>query len=167
MPSRATATDASQPGMDGYVSKPLRSQQLYEVLEGLVTATDEVPPTTTRTQHPDIAFDLDAALELVDGDAGLLKELAGLFLGECPRRMAEIRQAIDRRDASKLHRAAHALKGSVSHFAARAAVEAAQRLESDGHEQNWARAEKDWTALEGAISRLEPAFIELTRAGVS
>ena len=42
------------------------------------------------------AFDMAAALARFDGDRELLRELAGLFLGECPQRMAEIRQAIDR-----------------------------------------------------------------------
>ena len=108
-----------------------------------------------------------AALERVDGDAELLKELAGLFLGECPQWMAEIRQAIDQRDASKLHQAAHTLKGSVGNFGARAAFEAAQRLETDGREQDWGRAEEDWVTLEEAIGRLEPAFVELGQPGVS
>ena len=38
----------------------------------------------------------------MDGDVELMKELAGLFLDECPQRMAEIRQALTRRDASSL-----------------------------------------------------------------
>ena len=102
-----------------------------------------------------------AALARVDGDMELLKELAGLFKIECTQWMAEIRQAIDQRDATKLHQAAHTLRGSVGNFGARAAVEAAQRLETDGREQNWGQVESDWAALEEAISRLEPAFVEL------
>jgi two-component system, sensor histidine kinase and response regulator len=107
-----------------------------------------------------------AAMERVDGDAELLKELVGLFISECPQWMAEIRQAINQRDASKLHQAAHTLKGSVANFGARAAFMAAQRLETDGREQDWGQAEKDWAALEVAISRLEPAFVELGHAGM-
>jgi two-component system sensor histidine kinase/response regulator len=107
-----------------------------------------------------------AALNSVDGDAELLKELAAIFLCECPRWMAEIRQAIDQRDASKLHQTAHTLKGSVGNFGARAALLAAQRLETDGREKEWGQAEKDWAALEEAISRLEPVFVELGHAGV-
>jgi HPt (histidine-containing phosphotransfer) domain-containing protein len=80
--------------------------------------------------------------------------------------MADIRQAIDQRDASKLHQAAHTLRGSVGNFGARAATLAAQRLETDGRERDWSQAEKDWTALEEAISRLEPAFAELGHAEV-
>ena len=154
-------------GMDAYVSKPLRPQELFEVLAGLVTAHDDASPGSASPEAQHAAFDMAAALERVDGDAELLKELAGLFLGECPRWMAEIRQAIDQRDASKLHQAAHALKGSVGNFGARAAVAAAQRLETDGREHNWSRAQEDWAALRESIDRLEPAFAELVQAGVS
>jgi PAS domain S-box-containing protein len=153
-------------GMDAYVSKPLRPQELFEVLEGLVTAADATPPAPARLEVQHAAFDMAAALDRVDGDTELLKELAGLFLGECPQWMAEIRQAIDQRDATKLHQAAHTLKGSVGNFGARAAFEAAQRLETDGHDQDWSRAEEDWVMLAEAIGRIEPAFVELGQPGV-
>jgi two-component system, sensor histidine kinase and response regulator len=106
-----------------------------------------------------------AALERVDGDRELMRELAGLFLGECPRRMSEIRQAIDRQDGTGLWRAAHDLKGSVGNFGARRAYEAAARLELDGRDQHWDRVEQDWSDLEAAIGQIEPAFAELVRAG--
>ncbi len=84
-------------GMDGYVTKPLRPQELFRVLEGLAPATDEAEATPPpRPTALDDAFDLAAALDRMDGDVELLKELAGLFLDDCPGRMAEIRQAIDR-----------------------------------------------------------------------
>jgi PAS domain S-box-containing protein len=153
-------------GMDAYVSKPLRPQELFEVLEALATAADLAGPAPNGPEPEPAAFDMAVALERVDGDAELLKELAGLFKSECPQRMADIRQAIDQRDASKLYQAAHTLRGSVGNFGARAATLAAQRLETDGRERDWSQAEKDWTALEEAISRLEPAFAELGHAEV-
>ena len=153
-------------GMDAYVSKPLRPHELFDVLEGLAPAADGARPAADGPETRHLAFDMAAALERVDGDVELLKELAGLFKTECPQWMAEIRQAIDQRDASKLHQAAHTLRGSVGNFGARAAVEAARRLETDGREQNWGEVESDWAALEEAISRLEPAFVELGHVGV-
>jgi two-component system, sensor histidine kinase and response regulator len=153
-------------GMDAYVSKPLRPQALFEVLERLVYAADLASPAPEVRAQEHVDFDISEALERVDGDTELLKELATLFLCECPRWMAEIRQAIDQRDASKLHQAAHTLKGSVGNFGARAAFLAASQLETDGREKEWIQAEKDWAALAEAISRLEPAFVELGHAGV-
>ncbi len=157
-------------GMDAYVSKPLRPQDLFDVLESLTPKAAEAVETAAEaavpTPHPS-AFDMAAALERVDGDIELMKELAGLFLDECPQRMAEIRQAITQSDAAKLANAAHTLKGSVGNFGAREAFEASRRLELIGHEQDWGRAEEAWTELEEAIGRLNPTLAGLGQAEVS
>jgi CheY-like chemotaxis protein len=149
-------------GMDAYVSKPLRPQVLFDVLEAQVPVTAAAGTAAAAAA----AFDRDAALERVDGDVELLKELAGLFLDECPQWMAEIREAITGREASKLQEAAHALKGSVGNFGAREAFEAARRLEGIGRDPDWAHAEEAWAALEAAIGRLGAALIGLSRAEV-
>jgi CheY-like chemotaxis protein/HPt (histidine-containing phosphotransfer) domain-containing protein len=151
-------------GMDAYISKPLRAEELFEVVERLVPDSAEGGAPPGGEASPSAGFDLATALGRVDGDFELLKELAGLFLGECPRRMAEIRRTIDERDGPGLQQAAHYLKGSVGNFGARRAFEAAGRLEHAGRAGEWERAEQDWTELEEAIGRLEPAFAELVRA---
>ena len=151
-------------GMDAYVSKPLRPQELFDVLGGLLPAAAEAKPAPAEPEIAPVTFDMTAALERVDGDRELMKELAGLFLGECPQRMADIRRAIDARDGPALQRAAHYLKGSVGNFAAGRASAAAEQLERAGREREWGRAEQDWAALEEAIGELEPAFAELVRA---
>jgi CheY-like chemotaxis protein/HPt (histidine-containing phosphotransfer) domain-containing protein len=154
-------------GMDSYVSKPLRPRELFEVLDGLVPAAADAASAPAGSEAQPAAFDMAVALERVDGDLELMKELAELFLSECPQRMVEIRQSITKRDASRLQQGAHTLKGSVGNFGAREVFEAAQRLEIDGREQQWDQAEQDWAALEEAIGRLKPAFVGLGRAGLS
>ncbi len=153
-------------GMDGYVTKPLRPQELFEALEGLTVASVAGLAAARSTSEP-AAFDRDAALDRTDGDVDLMKELVGLFLDECPQRMAEIREALTRRDATKLRQAAHTLKGSVGNFAAREALEGARRLETIAQEQDWEHAEEAWAALEAAIDRLKPAMAEACQATAS
>ena len=153
-------------GMDGYVTKPLRPQELFEALEGLPVASVAGAAAAGSTAEPAV-FDRDAALERMDGDVDLMKELVGLFLDECPQRMAEIREALTRRDATKLRQAAHTLKGSVGNFAAREALEGARRLETIAQEQDWEHAEEAWAALEAAIDRLKPAMAEVCQATAS
>lgn len=166
-------------GMDAYLSKPLRMEDLFEVLEGLTPiAPDFGAPTLgigakagTETEaeakaQPE-AFDMATALERVDGDAALLRELAGIFLDEAPQRMAEIRQAITVRDAETLQRTAHNLKGSVGNFGATAAFDAIRRLERIGLEENWGQAEETWSVLEQTIGRVNTAFAEFCQEKVS
>ena len=155
-------------GMDAYVSKPLRPRELFEVLERLAPATAANPAADgSAAPPPPPAFDVAAALDRVDGDVELMKELAGLFLDECPQRMADIHAAILRRDPSDLKKSAHVLRGSVANFGAQAATEAARRLETAGRDQDWGDVEPAWAALEEAIAGLTPALAELGRAGVS
>ncbi len=103
-------------GMDAYVSKPLRPQDFFDVLASVVPASGDAGSFPAEPESGPDAFDIAAALERVDGDRELMKELAGLFLGECPRCMGEIRQAIAQRDGPGLQRAAHYLKGSVGNL---------------------------------------------------
>ncbi|MDR3620676.1 MAG: PAS domain S-box protein [Paludisphaera borealis] len=154
-------------GMDAYVSKPIQSHELFEVLEGLSPVPPNAGgPAAEPTAQP-VAFDMSAALERLDGDAELMSELAGLFLEECPKRMAEIREAIIRRDAVRLQHAAHTLKGSVGNFGAGEAFEATVRLELIGSEQNWDHAERAWAALDEAVGRLNSALAGLGQTETS
>jgi signal transduction histidine kinase/CheY-like chemotaxis protein len=146
-------------GMDAYLSKPLRRQQLFEALAQL---TSPEPAPEVETSVDSATFDRDIALEKADGDEDLLKELAQIFLGECPKLMAQIRENIDQRNGAKLRIAAHALKGSASHFGAQPTCSAAQRLEDIGEKQNWQRAEESWTALVQALDRLTPDLDQLS-----
>ncbi len=145
-------------GMDGYVAKPLRAEELFGVVEGL--AADGAG--TKAPASAEAAFDEATAIRRVGGDRELLAELAGLFLGQCPLWMAEIRAALTGGDARALQRAAHSLRGSVGNFGAAAAVEAAGRLETMGQRGDLAGAEEAWAALEEAVARLRPALAGLT-----
>jgi HPt (histidine-containing phosphotransfer) domain-containing protein len=51
------------------------------------------------------------ALSYVDGDLGLLQEMAETFLADYPPRLAELQVAIATGDSQALMRAAHSLKG--------------------------------------------------------
>jgi len=153
-------------GMDAYVAKPLHPHELFDVLEKVVSPAASAGLEPAPAVHS-AALDMAEVLKRMDGDMDLLKSLAGLFLSEWPQRVAEIRQAIDQRDAPKLTQAAHTIRGSVGNFGARAAVEAAQRLEIDARDHDWVQAEEHWAALQQAVGGLEPILIQLTPPGAS
>lgn len=98
------------------------------------------------------ALDRKLALSRVGGDKELLREIAVLFMEECPGAFAEIQKAVTRGDAAKLENAAHALKGSVANFGAQDAVEAAFRLEQMGRANQMSEAEEMLRKLESALS---------------
>ena len=115
-------------------------------------------------QQPQSAtlFDRSAALDRIGGDEELLREIAGLFLSEYPQLIQEIRVAIESVNAQALERNAHSLKGAVANFEARAAVNAAFRLESIGRSGNLDQAAVAFTDLELAFAELQPVLLNLS-----
>jgi HPt (histidine-containing phosphotransfer) domain-containing protein len=157
-------------GMDRYISKPVRAQELFESVEGITAAArakEEVSHTGTwppgQGTRAGPVFDRRAALARVGDDAELLSELAEVFLEEYPQIMAEIRAAVAQGDAARLRSAAHGLKGSVDNFAAAGAFEAALRLEMLGRSGILADVQEAWQTLEAEIDRLRPALADLAR----
>lgn len=98
--------------------------------------------------------DLSAALQRLGGDEDLLREIAGLFLGQHEDLLGRVRDAIAAGDGPALERAAHLLKGAVANFGAGRAVEAASRLEKAGREGAWQGVEPALAELRAALGRL-------------
>lgn len=152
-------------GMDAYISKPIQSQELFAILDGVTPMPR--PASLTTPALPD-TFDMATALDRVEGDVSLIRELAGLFLDECPHRMEEIRDAVSLRDIKRLQRGAHTLKGSVGNFGASRAFEATRRLEQVAVEPpQWDQVEEAWTVLEHAVGTLNSALVKLKQEGDS
>lgn len=109
----------------------------------------------------DALFDKNIALSRVGGDAELLKEIAVLFLDDYPKSLLELREAIQSRDAKGVERTAHGLKGSVSNFGARPAVDAALQLETMGRSEQLVEVEQVFHTLELALAALRPELESL------
>lgn len=103
-----------------------------------------------------VAFDREAMLAELDGDEDLLAELVETMKGEAPKLLHEVRVAAAAADAALVARAAHTLKGAVSNFGARAAAEAALRLEQMGRAG-------DLSDLTAALGTLETEMAALVR----
>jgi two-component system, sensor histidine kinase and response regulator len=107
-------------GMDGYLAKPIRADELIELVEG------SVPP------ERDFGPGSGLAAAGLAGNESLLKELAGLFIADAARLQSEIRDAVARRDGDALARAAHRLRGSAGYFTAQRVLDLTARLEELG-----------------------------------
>jgi HPt (histidine-containing phosphotransfer) domain-containing protein len=101
-------------------------------------------------------------LERCGGDKALLAEIAGIFLSEYPSLLQQIQAALTDRDAHRLERAAHTLKGAVSNFGAPFATQAAFELEQLGRQRRFEGAEEAVAHLEAELSALHPVLAELS-----
>lgn len=103
----------------------------------------------------------DALLTRVGGDVALVAAMVSLFIDECPRQLADVRDAVAAQDAAALAQAAHSLKGAVSNFLAPAATQAAAQLELLGLSGDLAASAVALRTLEAELDRLVPALREM------
>jgi CheY-like chemotaxis protein len=138
-------------GMDGYLSKPIVPQRLFDTIEhaasGSATAEAAAPA-------PGPAVDQVRALALVDGDRQLLAEVVRLSMRAWPAKLRAVQRAVTKGDASALYAAAHALKGSAASFAADGVASLAGQLEAMARTSNLAGALALSRQLERAVKRL-------------
>jgi HPt (histidine-containing phosphotransfer) domain-containing protein len=67
-----------------------------------------------------------------EGQPDIVREVLTLFLDDAPRRLAAIRDALERRDAAALLREAHTLKGAAAHIGAVTFERHCRQLEAMG-----------------------------------
>jgi HPt (histidine-containing phosphotransfer) domain-containing protein len=101
-------------------------------------------------------FDVAAFERQTGGDTDLRHEIIGMFLEDCPLRVAAVHAAVEQRDAAALVSAAHSLKGACGYLSAVAAREQAAHLEEIGRLGCMDEAEAD-----AALARLDAAVAEL------
>jgi HPt (histidine-containing phosphotransfer) domain-containing protein len=77
----------------------------------------------------DEAWSADEIIARLGADEALARELAALFVAECPRMMTEVRTSVASGAANEIRKSAHALKGSVANFTDGAPMRAALALE--------------------------------------
>ena len=96
--------------------------------------------TATAAAAP-VTFDEGSLRQRLGGDDELMTDVIRVFLEDLPMRLAEIRDAVNRRNADALRTAAHTLKGSAGNLSADGVFEAARVLERIGAESRMEAAE--------------------------
>ncbi|MGH9532152.1 MAG: response regulator [Terriglobales bacterium] len=151
-------------GMDGYVSKPVRKNDLFEAIEAAVSS-DQKPAGSTEPAREAAALDFEEVLEQLAGDKELLRELVELFLKNSPKTLAALHGGVETGNPKAVQAAAHSLKGTLGHLAAKDAVATAEELESRGREGNLEGAEALLTRLERQIAETQRQLAAFLRDG--
>jgi CheY-like chemotaxis protein len=140
-------------GMDGYVSKPIRVQELEKAISR-VLSPQKGKARASLVKEPGSLIDQQALLAGFDGDLRLLRELVRLFLADYPRNLAQIKDALRLGNAEALAKVAHKLKGTVGNFAAKKTTATAELLETLGREGNLRVASDALVTLESQLVQL-------------
>jgi two-component system, sensor histidine kinase and response regulator len=146
-------------GMDAYLSKPVRADELFVTIEGLLAekaasgAGATANATATREkQQP--AFDEAAFLARMDGSYEVCAQIAEAFFGEGPKLIERLKDELRKKDAAQLARAAHALKGAIANFTDGQAFQSAVRLEQAARESDLRLAAEGLPRLEREVADL-------------
>jgi two-component system, sensor histidine kinase and response regulator len=144
-------------GMDGYVGKPIQEEELFAAIAAVVTG-----PGRPRREEADVAGAGDGSTPVgsVEADKAFRRELAGMFLEDCPKSLSEIRAAVAGRDGPALKLAAHTLKGSAGPFKDKEAVAAASRMEMVGQDGDWEHAEAAGLVLTREMGQLTASLMD-------
>jgi CheY-like chemotaxis protein/HPt (histidine-containing phosphotransfer) domain-containing protein len=142
-----------QAGMDDYLTKPVRAAELIAAIERVVSSEGVPRPVESDAGFPSSLLDSAALLAACDGDAELLGKMCRHFQSFVPSHLAEVREALRDRNASRLFQAAHKLGGIVSSFSGTAA-EAAALLERLGSEGRIEEATQPYSRLTEVVGRL-------------
>lgn len=135
-------------GMDAYISKPFDAQLLIELVESIVeipnaNETDDStgknqmrspnrPPGHQSNHSRSNLVEHEAALARLGGDQDLFAEFIEIFMSDSPKIARDLKNSIASGKAANVQKSAHALKGLMSNFGAKACVEIAREFERAG-----------------------------------
>lgn len=92
--------------------------------------TNHSSSLSSSASQGDAVFNLDAALQRMDGDADLLNEVIDVFLEDYPNSLQQLRSSAEARDLKLVLRTAHTLKGVAGNFAANSVTEVGHQVET-------------------------------------
>lgn len=104
------------------------------------------------------------ALNADDNDE-FLREIAGIFLEDTPKRIADLDQSLAAKDLGKFTRAAHSIKGSAANLGALVLRAAAEKLETHSRKEGFAGVEDMITSIKTEFSQAKTELERIIRAG--
>ncbi|MBA3848784.1 MAG: hypothetical protein C0502_02155 [Opitutus sp.] len=154
-------------GMDGYVAKPLRAEELREALLhcGLQRPAPTQPPQSAAPAGEVVDLQQIERLRQLPSRTGgpLLDELAAMFLAETPGQLERLAGFERQRAADELALLAHRLSGSAVNIGGGKMREAGLALERAARQGDWtavaahrAELETQWRMLADELRRLTP-----------
>lgn len=119
-------------GMSGYLSKPIRTNELDDILVQLFADQSSSQKRQSDQPKDDAVIDWAQALSHVDGDKELLRVVAEAMLQEFTEFLETLSRCIAAGDASTVQRISHTMKGALRTLGAHFPATLAQQLETIG-----------------------------------
>jgi CheY-like chemotaxis protein len=147
-----------QAGMDAYLAKPIRREELARTLEAHLAVPAPAVASPDRTARAETGvFDKQALLARLEGDEAMMAEILRQFTDDFSRLLGQVKEALEARAAPSLTEGAHAIKGAAATIEAASVRDAAHRIESAGRRGSLA-------SVAGLVADLEAAYGALAAA---
>ena len=163
-------------GMDDYLAKPFRREQLLAMLRRYLRSEDVATPEPPTPEEPSAATDFDRKaldnLRLIErgGAPGLVVKVIETYIASARDLVESLGRSLAAGDLKELHRAAHTLKSSSANVGAMALSALAKQLESEAAAQRTGSAEdlirRIGVAYAAAVTVLEREIPEKHHASV-
>ncbi|WP_447969397.1 response regulator [Nitrospira sp. M1] len=162
---RETCLDA---GMDDYLAKPIKSEQLAEVLVKWlpVSMANESEDTTSESRASDATN--DDTIPSIDqsmlkewrtlGEPSFVIRMIDQFIHDATTCVTQLQEAVARQDHDCIADAAHALKGMSRNMGAEPLGEMCRFLEQEGRGTSVRQLTEKFTALQHEFQRVCHAF---------
>jgi two-component system sensor histidine kinase/response regulator len=131
-------------GMDDYLSKPVRSEELLKKLQHWIGVKPEADVAAASREETEPPASLRSALDqFIAGmeDEGIERDdvnaLFDSFLETSAALMEQLQESVKKEDSRLLARTAHTLKGTFATFGLKSLTNLAAALETAGNGQHW------------------------------
>jgi len=154
-------------GMDGYISKPINTQELFDRINAVAGVVGPAYRATEKTPRPHkdngspqngrSTLEGPALVRLKKADGtplNLSGELLSTFVEDTPKKVLELKAAAQMSDATRLKDVSHYLKGSAMYIGAKRMSELCRELESLAASNNSGRLADAVSVLESEAQRV-------------
>ncbi len=105
-------------------------------------------------------FDKATLLNRVLGDEDLVREIIEVFLGDIPKKIIALKQALDDGDATQVQDQAHAVKGAAMNASASALRDVAFQMEQAGESGDMNKAVSLMPEIEKQFEVLKDTLVQ-------
>ena len=147
-------------GMNGYVSKPIEAENLFQTLESLVDKEGDPPVASEATSSKETSgwSDREKVLQRVGGDRELLADMIRLYQQSYPEAIERLQAAIEGRNPAKTEAAAHGFRSMVGNFEQDTLYETVKLVETSSRDGDMESARVAFEKLQALVAALNVAL---------